>query len=162
MLWIFYHETQYIVRLCVWSVLGPGRSFPGSPVEDPTEPVSTCCTSPSCCWISGKFHGSSQVRPCAVSLPLKLKAVQMVLPFVFMIIHCVPNSTVQACLDLLLSWIHRYIDEQDSSDKQVCCDVSLHGPFYTACQAVFYTLIFRHRALLQSSMRKGIMLIFVF
>uniref|UniRef100_A0A8C2XT67 RRN3 homolog, RNA polymerase I transcription factor n=1 Tax=Cyclopterus lumpus TaxID=8103 RepID=A0A8C2XT67_CYCLU len=64
--------------------------------------------------------------------------------------------TVRACLDLLLSWIHCYIDSQDSSGRQACCDISLHGPFYTACQAVFYTLIFRHRAMLENNMKKGL------
>lgn len=68
----------------------------------------------------------------------------------------VPVPTVRACLDLLLSWIHRYIDSQDSSDRQACCDISLHGPFYATCQAVFYTLIFRHRAMLEGNMKKGL------
>ncbi|XP_022064427.1 RNA polymerase I-specific transcription initiation factor RRN3 [Acanthochromis polyacanthus] len=68
----------------------------------------------------------------------------------------IPVITVRACLDLLLSLIHRYIDSQDSSGRQVCCDISLHGPFYTACQAVFYTLIFRHRAILEANMKKGL------
>ncbi|XP_035771085.1 RNA polymerase I-specific transcription initiation factor RRN3 [Neolamprologus brichardi] len=67
----------------------------------------------------------------------------------------IPLSTVRACLDLLSSWIHQYIYSQDSCGKQVCCDVSLHGPFYTSCQAVFYTIIFRHRALLEANMKKG-------
>uniref|UniRef100_A0A8C2XJX9 RRN3 homolog, RNA polymerase I transcription factor n=1 Tax=Cyclopterus lumpus TaxID=8103 RepID=A0A8C2XJX9_CYCLU len=67
----------------------------------------------------------------------------------------IPVLTVRACLDLLLSWIHCYIDSQDSSGRQACCDISLHGPFYTACQAVFYTLIFRHRAMLENNMKKG-------
>lgn len=66
-----------------------------------------------------------------------------------------PPSTVRACLDLLMAWIHRYIDSQDTSGRQACCDISLHGPFYTACQAVFYTLIFRHRAMLEGNMKKG-------
>lgn len=68
----------------------------------------------------------------------------------------IPVLTVRACLDLLLSWIHSYIDSQDSSGRQACCDISLHGPFYTACQAVFYTLIFRHRAMLEGNMKKGL------
>lgn len=68
----------------------------------------------------------------------------------------IPVLTVRACLDLLLSLIHRYIDSQDNSGRQVCCDISLHGPFYTACQAVFYTLIFRHRAILEANMKKGL------
>ncbi|KAK0142184.1 RNA polymerase I-specific transcription initiation factor RRN3 [Merluccius polli] len=63
--------------------------------------------------------------------------------------------TVRACTDLLVQWIHSYIDSQDSSGRQACCDVTLHGPFYTACQAVFYALIFRHRAILED-MKKGL------
>lgn len=68
----------------------------------------------------------------------------------------VPILTVRACLDLLLSWIHRYMDGQDGSGRQVCCDISLHAPFYAACQAAFYTLVFRHRALLEPNMKKGL------
>ncbi|XP_059203952.1 RNA polymerase I-specific transcription initiation factor RRN3 [Centropristis striata] len=68
----------------------------------------------------------------------------------------IPVLTVRACLDLLLSWLHRYIDSQDSSGRQACCDISLHGPFYSACQAVFYTLIFRHRAMLEGNMKTGL------
>ncbi|KAM3863545.1 RNA polymerase I-specific transcription initiation factor RRN3 [Diretmus argenteus] len=68
----------------------------------------------------------------------------------------IPVATVRACMDLLLSWIHRYIDGQDSAGAQACCDISLHGPFYAVCQAVFYTLIFRHRAILESNMKKGL------
>ncbi|CAL8342826.1 unnamed protein product [Merluccius merluccius] len=66
-----------------------------------------------------------------------------------------PVVTVRACTDLLVQWIHSYIDSQDSSGRQACCDVTLHGPFYTACQAVFYALIFRHRAILED-MKKGL------
>lgn len=68
----------------------------------------------------------------------------------------IPVLTVRACLDLLLSWIHRYIDSQDGSEKQAFCDISLHGPFYAACQAAFYTLIFRHKAMLEGNMKKGL------
>lgn len=66
-----------------------------------------------------------------------------------------PVSTVKACLDLLVPWLHLYIDTQDSGSKAFC-DVNLHGPFYTACQAVFYTLIFRHNAILEGNMKKGL------
>ncbi|XP_029945864.1 RNA polymerase I-specific transcription initiation factor RRN3 [Salarias fasciatus] len=68
----------------------------------------------------------------------------------------VPVLTVRACLDLLLSWIHRYLDGQDAGGRQPCCDISLHGPFYAACQAAFYTLVFRHAALLENNMKKGL------
>ncbi|XP_072550304.1 RNA polymerase I-specific transcription initiation factor RRN3 [Salminus brasiliensis] len=66
-----------------------------------------------------------------------------------------PIATVRACLDLLVPWLHLYIDSQDSGSKAFC-DVSLHGPFYSTCQAVFYTLIFRHRAILEGNMKKGL------
>ncbi|KAA0705557.1 RNA polymerase I-specific transcription initiation factor RRN3 [Triplophysa tibetana] len=66
-----------------------------------------------------------------------------------------PVSTVKACLDLLVHWLHLYIDSQDSGSKAFC-DVNLHSPFYTACQAVFYTLIFRHSAILEGNMKKGL------
>ncbi|MCJ8739011.1 hypothetical protein PDJAM_G00042450 [Pangasius djambal] len=67
----------------------------------------------------------------------------------------IPIATVRACLDLLVPWLHLYIDSQDSGSKAFC-DVSLHGPFYASCQAVFYTLIFRHRAILEGNMKKGL------
>ncbi|KAM9457670.1 RNA polymerase I-specific transcription initiation factor RRN3 [Clarias gariepinus] len=67
----------------------------------------------------------------------------------------IPIATVRACLDLLVPWLHLYIDSQDSGSKAFC-DVSLHGPFYASCQAVFYTLIFRHKAILEGNMKKGL------
>lgn len=66
-----------------------------------------------------------------------------------------PIATVRACLDLLLPWLHLYIDSQDSSSHSFC-DVTLHGPFYATCQAVFYTLVFRHRAIVEGNMKKGL------
>ncbi|XP_017570974.1 RNA polymerase I-specific transcription initiation factor RRN3 [Pygocentrus nattereri] len=66
-----------------------------------------------------------------------------------------PIATVRVCLDLLVPWLHLYIENQDSGSK-VFCDISLHGPFYAACQAVFYTLIFRHKAILEGNMKKGL------
>uniref|UniRef100_A0A8B9RD79 RRN3 homolog, RNA polymerase I transcription factor n=1 Tax=Astyanax mexicanus TaxID=7994 RepID=A0A8B9RD79_ASTMX len=66
-----------------------------------------------------------------------------------------PIPTVRACLDLLVPWLHLYIDSQDSGSKAFC-DVSLHGPFYSTCQAVFYTLIFRHKAMVEGNMKKGL------
>uniref|UniRef100_A0A673VSK7 RRN3 homolog, RNA polymerase I transcription factor n=1 Tax=Salmo trutta TaxID=8032 RepID=A0A673VSK7_SALTR len=65
------------------------------------------------------------------------------------------NITVCACLDLLVPWLHLYIDSQDSGSRAYC-DIMLHGPFYNACQAVFYTLIFRHRSILEGDMKKGL------
>ncbi|XP_077475417.1 RNA polymerase I-specific transcription initiation factor RRN3 [Stigmatopora argus] len=68
----------------------------------------------------------------------------------------IPVVTARACLDLLVSWVQRYIDSQDSKERQACCDISLHGPFYAACQAVFYIVIFRHAAILAGNMKKGL------
>lgn len=84
------------------------------------------------------------VDPRCVDIPDKLKVC---------VCLCVCR-TVRACLDLLVPWLHLYIDSQDSGSKAFC-DVSLHGPFYASCQAVFYTLIFRHKAILEGNMKKG-------
>ncbi|XP_043833311.1 RNA polymerase I-specific transcription initiation factor RRN3 [Dromiciops gliroides] len=67
----------------------------------------------------------------------------------------VPIITVKACLDLLVNWLHTYLDNQDAGTKAFC-DVALHGPFYSACQAVFYTFVFRHKQLLDGNLRKGL------
>ncbi|XP_054066527.1 RNA polymerase I-specific transcription initiation factor RRN3 isoform X2 [Rissa tridactyla] len=67
----------------------------------------------------------------------------------------IPVVTVKACLDLLVNWLHKYIDNQDTG-ANAYCDVALHGPFYSTCQAVFYTLIFRHKQLLDGNLRKGL------
>ncbi|XP_026991720.1 RNA polymerase I-specific transcription initiation factor RRN3 [Tachysurus fulvidraco] len=67
----------------------------------------------------------------------------------------IPIATVRACLDLMVPWLHLYIDSQDSGSKAFC-DISLHGPFYASCQAVFYTLIFRHKAIVEGNMKKGL------
>ncbi|XP_066291736.1 RNA polymerase I-specific transcription initiation factor RRN3-like isoform X1 [Branchiostoma lanceolatum] len=65
----------------------------------------------------------------------------------------VPLSTVIACLDLLLPWIHRYIDDQDGSTRSYP-DVNLHGTFYSVCQGVFYMFVFRHKQFVES--KKGL------
>ncbi|XP_075035876.1 RNA polymerase I-specific transcription initiation factor RRN3 [Mixophyes fleayi] len=67
----------------------------------------------------------------------------------------IPVVTVKACLDLLMNWLHSYIDNQDAGSRAFC-DISVHGPFYAACQAVFYTMIFRHKQLLEGNLRKGL------
>ncbi|XP_023396682.2 RNA polymerase I-specific transcription initiation factor RRN3 isoform X2 [Loxodonta africana] len=65
----------------------------------------------------------------------------------------VPLITVKSCLDLLVNWLHVYLDNQDSGTKAFC-DVALHGPFYSACQAVFYTFVFRHKQLLSGNLKE--------
>ncbi|XP_021506488.1 RNA polymerase I-specific transcription initiation factor RRN3 isoform X1 [Meriones unguiculatus] len=67
----------------------------------------------------------------------------------------VPLITVKSCLDLLVNWLHMYLDNQDSGAKAFC-DVALHGPFYSACQAVFYIFVFRHKQLLSGNLKEGL------
>ncbi|XP_040177566.1 RNA polymerase I-specific transcription initiation factor RRN3 isoform X1 [Rana temporaria] len=67
----------------------------------------------------------------------------------------IPLVTVKACLDLLVNWLHSYIDIQDAGSRAFC-DVTSHGPFYAVCQAVFYTVIFRHKQLLEGNLRIGL------
>ncbi|KAK1344831.1 hypothetical protein QTO34_013534 [Cnephaeus nilssonii] len=67
----------------------------------------------------------------------------------------IPLITVKSCLDLLVNWLHIYLNNQDSG-KKAFCDVALHGPFYSACQAVFYTFVFRHKQLLSGNLKEGL------
>ncbi|XP_008589957.1 PREDICTED: RNA polymerase I-specific transcription initiation factor RRN3 isoform X3 [Galeopterus variegatus] len=67
----------------------------------------------------------------------------------------IPLITVKSCLDLLVNWLHIYLNNQDSGTKAFC-DVALHGPFYSACQAVFYTFVFRHQQLLSGNLKEGL------
>ncbi|XP_077629381.1 RNA polymerase I-specific transcription initiation factor RRN3 [Crocuta crocuta] len=67
----------------------------------------------------------------------------------------IPLITVKSCLDLLVNWLHIYLNNQDSGTKAFC-DVALHGPFYSACQAVFYTFVFRHKQLLGGNLKEGL------
>lgn len=57
-------------------------------------------------------------------------------------------NTVATCLQIMLGWLHRYIDSQDGSERSFP-DISLHGPFYSVCQASFYVFAFRHKELLE-------------
>ncbi|XP_035945065.1 RNA polymerase I-specific transcription initiation factor RRN3 isoform X2 [Halichoerus grypus] len=67
----------------------------------------------------------------------------------------IPLITVKSCLDLLVNWLHIYLNKQDSGTKAFC-DVAFHGPFYSACQAVFYTFVFRHEQLLSGNLKEGL------
>ncbi|KAM6155469.1 RNA polymerase I-specific transcription initiation factor RRN3 isoform 2-T2 [Rhynchocyon petersi] len=67
----------------------------------------------------------------------------------------IPLITVKSCLDLLVNWLHMYLNNQDSGTKSFC-DVALHGPFYSACQAVFYSIVFRHKQLLGGNLKEGL------
>ncbi|KAJ7305795.1 hypothetical protein JRQ81_010161 [Phrynocephalus forsythii] len=66
----------------------------------------------------------------------------------------IPVVTVKACLDLLVNWLHMYINNQGTGPKALC-DVAIHGPFYATCQAVFYVVIFRHQQILDGNLKKG-------
>ncbi|XP_048349252.1 RNA polymerase I-specific transcription initiation factor RRN3 isoform X1 [Sphaerodactylus townsendi] len=67
----------------------------------------------------------------------------------------IPVITVKACLELLVSWLHKYIDNQGCGSRAFC-DVALHGPFYAACQAVFYVVVFQHKQILEGNLKKGL------
>ncbi|XP_004587152.1 RNA polymerase I-specific transcription initiation factor RRN3 [Ochotona princeps] len=67
----------------------------------------------------------------------------------------IPLITVKSCLDLLVNWMHVYLNNQDAGTKAFC-DVALHGPFYSACQAVFYIFVFRHKQLLSGNLKEGL------
>lgn len=82
-----------------------------------------------------------------VSLLVFYEASEVDLVFLF-------PSTVKSCLDLLVNWLHIYLNKQDSGTKAFC-DVAFHGPFYSACQAVFYTFVFRHEQLLSGNLKEG-------
>ncbi|XP_062507998.1 RNA polymerase I-specific transcription initiation factor RRN3-like isoform X2 [Corticium candelabrum] len=59
-----------------------------------------------------------------------------------------PLSCVKTVLELLVGWIHRYVDQFDHLSSGA--DSFLHGPFYAVCQAVFYIFVFRHKQLLNA------------
>lgn len=52
---------------------GFGRGLPGSPVEDPAEPISTRHPPASCCRVPGQLSRPSQVHPRTVSLFVRVK-----------------------------------------------------------------------------------------
>ncbi|XP_077172485.1 RNA polymerase I-specific transcription initiation factor RRN3 [Paroedura picta] len=67
----------------------------------------------------------------------------------------IPLVTVKACLELVVNWLHKYIDNQGTGPKAFC-DIALHGPFYAACQAVFYVVVFRHKQILDGNLKEGL------
>jgi len=57
---------------------------------------------------------------------------------------------VLAHLGRLSSWAHSYVrtrESQDSGLDFMYTDLAKHGPFYSACQAIFYIFAFRHQEL---------------
>ncbi|XP_071478373.1 RNA polymerase I-specific transcription initiation factor RRN3-like [Diadema antillarum] len=63
-----------------------------------------------------------------------------------------PHSSVTACLDLIVGWIHCYIDNQEGSTRFTHeMNIRIHGPFYSLCQAVFYIFVYRHQQLFENN-----------
>lgn len=56
-------------------------------------------------------------------------------------------------LQQLAAWIHSYIAAQNTLEC-VNSDIRVHAVFYAVCQALFYTVTFRHRELLSSRKSK--------
>jgi len=59
-------------------------------------------------------------------------------------------------LNRLSSWAHSYVrarDSQDSGLDFMYTDLARHGPFYSACQAIFYIFAFRHQELTSTPKR---------
>jgi len=62
----------------------------------------------------------------------------------------VTAQQVLAHLNRLSSWAHSYVrarESQDSGLDFMYTDLARHGPFYSACQAIFYIFAFRHQEL---------------
>jgi len=68
----------------------------------------------------------------------------------------VTPQQVLAHLNRLSSWAHSYVrarDSQDSGLDFMYTDLARHGPFYSACQAIFYIFAFRHQELTSTPKR---------
>ena len=71
------------------------------------------------------------------------------MPLKFEVIHVsVFDSEVLLALDVMSDWINEYIDNSCEA-ATLLADVAHHGPFYAACQALFYLLTFSHKTILQ-------------
>lgn len=61
----------------------------------------------------------------------------------------IPITTCVATLQLMITWIHSYIEKNNNS--QNLSNFELHRTFYALCQTVFYVIIFRNRQLFNAS-----------
>ena len=61
-------------------------------------------------------------------------------------------STLKVVINLIVGWIHGYLDQ--ASADAIQADITRHGPFYSACQAVFYIFCFRQKDIFE--MTKGL------
>jgi len=67
-----------------------------------------------------------------------------------------PVTLVMSYLDRLTNWTLTYIKSRESQCGGLdfmFTDLSRHGPFYSACQAIFYVFAFRHTELTMSETR---------
>lgn len=64
----------------------------------------------------------------------------------------VPVSTVKACLELMCTWVHKYLDQ--TGEQSQYADVVHHRPFYAVVQAILYVFVFRNKDIFES--RKGL------
>ena len=59
-------------------------------------------------------------------------------------------------LTKLTSWAHSYVRNREAADSGLdfmYTDLARHGPFYSACQAIFYIFAFRHTELTSTPKR---------
>ncbi|RMZ95177.1 RNA polymerase I-specific transcription initiation factor RRN3 [Brachionus plicatilis] len=57
----------------------------------------------------------------------------------------IPITTCVATLQLMVTWIHNYIEKNANTSN--ASNFDLHRTFYALCQTVFYVVIFRNRQL---------------
>jgi len=72
----------------------------------------------------------------------------------------VSTPQLLAHLTKLTTWCHSYVrnkEEEDSRIDFMYTDLARHGPFYSACQAIFYIFAFRHEDLTSSTRRMKVM-----
>lgn len=62
----------------------------------------------------------------------------------------VPTTMMMNGLSVICNFLHRYIDAQDGSERSYP-DPTIHGPFISTCQAVFYVFAFRHKEVIEMS-----------
>ena len=66
-------------------------------------------------------------------------------------------STVKFYMDMLVAWIRRYMK---LSPQNSLPDVRQHGPFFSACQALFFIFVHRHEELINSFGEKVVYVFF--
>eukprot|EP00088_Acartia_fossae_P015583 TRINITY_DN1856_c0_g1_i2.p1 TRINITY_DN1856_c0_g1~~TRINITY_DN1856_c0_g1_i2.p1 ORF type:complete len:806 (-),score=215.08 TRINITY_DN1856_c0_g1_i2:792-3209(-) len=60
-------------------------------------------------------------------------------------------KTLRKRLNQLVKWIHDYIGRDSSAEcDYMAVNLTSHGPFYSACQAAFYVVAFRHADLVEN------------